>query len=57
MRVKRSLVVVGLVLTMSALAFAAFVQSFEFDTFDWTAVTRVPTLTNGIPSESGTRRG
>jgi hypothetical protein len=54
MKVKRSFLVVVVVLSMSALAFAAFVQSFEFDTFDWTAVARVPTLTNDIPSESGT---
>lgn len=37
----------------ATLAFAAYFQSFETDTFDWTGATRVPTLTHGVPSKVG----
>ena len=53
MKTKRSLMVVALVLSFSALAFAAYFQSFEFDTFDWTSVTRVASGTHVIPSKTG----
>lgn len=43
----------GLILAASGLAFAAYFQSFEMDTFDWTGATRVPTLTHGVPSKTG----
>ena len=53
MKMKRSLLVAGLVLSMSALAFAAFFQGFETDTAGWFSAARVTTGTHGVPSESG----
>ena len=53
-KIRRSLLVAGFVLSMSALALAAFFQSFETDTAGWVgAITRVPTTTNGVPSKTG----
>jgi hypothetical protein len=47
------LIAAGLVLSATGLAFAAYFQSFETDTFDWTGANRVPTLTRGVPSKLG----
>ena len=46
-------VAAGLILLLSGIAFATYVQSFETDTFDWTGATRVQTLTHGVPSKLG----
>lgn len=56
MRMKKQmwLVVAGMILATVTVAFAAYFQSFEFDTAGWTGATRVSTGTNGVPSESGT---
>lgn len=54
MKLKRSLLAAVLVLTMSALAFAAFFQSFETDTTGWDGAVRVPSGTHGVPSKTGT---
>jgi hypothetical protein len=53
MKLKRSLLAVVLVLFTSALAFAAYFQSFETDTVGWTSATRVPTGTDGVVSKTG----
>jgi hypothetical protein len=53
MTMKRSLLVVGLALSMSVLVFAAFFQGFETDTTGWSGATRVPSTTNGVPSKVG----
>jgi hypothetical protein len=53
MKLKRSLLAAVLVLFTSALAFAAFFQSFETDTVGWTDATRVPSGTDGVPSKTG----
>ena len=53
MKMRRSLLVAGLVFSMSALVFATFFQSFEFDTSGWFNTTRVMSPAHGITSESG----
>lgn len=53
MKLKRSLLAAVLVLFMSALAFAAYFQSFETDTVGWTGATRVASGAHGVPSKTG----
>ena len=53
MKTKRCLLAAAMVLSVSALAFAAFFQSFETDTAGWFNATRVPTGTDGVPSKTG----
>jgi hypothetical protein len=43
-----------MITAVSSLSLAAYFQSFEFDDFDWFGATRVPTLTHGVPSKTGT---
>ena len=52
-RSRRWVLAVFMMMAMTGLSLAAYVQSFEFDTFDWVGATRVPTLTHGVPSEFG----
>ncbi|MEK6280737.1 MAG: post-COAP-1 domain-containing protein [Acidobacteriota bacterium] len=52
-RTRPWIIAVGLILAASGLGFAAYFQSFETDTFDWTGATRVSTLTHGVPSKTG----
>jgi hypothetical protein len=47
------LIATGLILALCGLVYAAYFQSFETDTFDWTGATRVPTGTHGVPSKLG----
>src|SRR5688572_25826020 len=47
------LIAAGLILAFCGLVYAAYFQSFETDTFDWTGATRVPTTTHGVVSEFG----
>jgi len=42
-----------LILAASGLGLAAYFQSFEIDTFDWTGAVRVSTGTHGVPSKTG----
>jgi len=50
----RTLIVTAiLILLASGLGLAAYFQSFETDTFDWTGAARVPTNTHGVPSKTG----
>jgi hypothetical protein len=51
---KTCLVAAALILAAVSVAFASYFQGFETDTNGWTGATRVPTLTRGVPSESGT---
>src|SRR5206468_5222849 len=53
MRTKACLLAAGLILGATSPAFATFFQGFETDTAGWFGVTRVPTLTNGVPSKTG----
>ena len=53
MKMKRGLLVAGLVLFMSALAYATFFQGFETDTNGWFGATRVMSGTHGVPSKTG----
>jgi len=50
---KTCLLAAGMILAAASVAFAAFFQSFEFDTAGWFSPTRVPTLTHGVPSKTG----
>lgn len=50
---KTCLVAAGLILGVVTVAFAAFFQSFEFDTSGWFGAVRVPTGTNSVPSKTG----
>lgn len=50
---KTCLAAAGLILGVVTVAFAAFFQSFEFDTAGWFGATRVPTTTNTVPSKTG----
>ena len=53
MKMKPGLLVAGLVLFTSTLAFAAFFQGFETDTNGWFGATRVTSGTHGVPSKTG----
>ena len=53
MRTKAYLLAAGLILGTTGSASATFFQGFETDTAGWFGVTRVPTLTNGVPSKAG----
>src|SRR5688572_3132845 len=44
---------VALMFAAAGIGLAAYFQSFETDTFDWTDATRVSTLTHGVPSKIG----
>jgi len=50
---KGALITAALVFAAVTVTFAAFFQSFEFDTAGWFTPTRVPTLTHGVPSHTG----
>jgi hypothetical protein len=47
------LLAAGLILGAAGPASATFVQGFETDTSGWFGVTRVPSLTHGVPSKAG----
>ena len=47
------IIAAGLILALSGLVYAAYFQSFETDTTDWTGATRVSTTTHGVPSKLG----
>lgn len=47
------LIAAALLLTLCGIAYAAYFQSFETDTFDWTGATRVATSTHGVTSKTG----
>lgn len=47
------IVSVALILGAAGLGLAAYFQSFETDTYDWTGATQVSTLTHGVPSKLG----
>jgi hypothetical protein len=51
---KTCLVAAGLILGVVTVAFAAFFQSFEFDTAGWFSAVRVQTGTHLVPSKTGT---
>ena len=53
MKMKRGLLVAGLVLFMSTVTFAAFFQGFETDTAGWFGATRVLSGTHVVPSKTG----
>ncbi len=53
LRKRRWLVAVGLILVMSGLAYAAYLQSFETDTSGWFGAVRVQTGTHLITSKTG----
>jgi peptidoglycan/LPS O-acetylase OafA/YrhL len=42
------IIAAGLILALSGLVYAAYFQSFETDTTDWTGATRVSTTTHGV---------
>ena len=44
---------VALIFGAAGIGLAAYFQSFETGTFDWTGATRVSTLTRGVPSKTG----
>ncbi len=44
---------VALIFGAAGIGLAAYFQSFEIDTFDWTGAVRVSTLTHGVPSKLG----
>lgn len=50
---KTCVLVAGLILATVTVAYAAFFQSFEFDTAGWTGATRVATATHGVTSKTG----
>jgi len=50
---KTCVLVAGLILATVTVAYAAYFQSFEFDTSGWTGATRVATTTRGVPSKTG----
>ena len=52
-RKRRWLVAVGLILAMSGLVYAAYMQGFETDTSGWFGAVRVPTGTHLITSKTG----
>src|SRR6185503_17810923 len=49
----RSLMIAVSILVVSGISLAAYFQSFEIDTFDWTGAVRVPTTTHGVISKTG----
>jgi hypothetical protein len=48
------LIATGLILALSGLAYATYIQSFETDTAGWTGAVMVMTGTHGVPSKTGT---
>ena len=50
---KTCVLVAGLILATVTVAYAAYFQSFEFDTSGWIGATRVATATHGVPSKTG----
>jgi hypothetical protein len=52
MRTKACLLALGLILGAAGSASGTFSQGFETDTAGWTGVTRVPSLTHGVPSSN-----
>ena len=54
MRMKACLLAAGLILWAASPAVATFSQGFETDAAGWSSVTRVPSLTHGVPSATGT---
>lgn len=53
-RSRRWVLAAFMMMAMTGLSLAAYVQGFEFDDFDWVGATRVATLTRGVPSKLGT---
>jgi hypothetical protein len=52
-RLRPWVIAVGLIFAAATLALAAFFQGFETDTAGWTGAMRVPTGTDGVPSQTG----
>jgi len=50
---RRWLLAAFMIMGVTGLAFSAYFQSFEMDTFNWTGATRVSTGTHGVPSKTG----
>lgn len=50
---KMWLIAAGVIVAAVTVTYAAFFQSFEVDTAGWVGATRVPTLTDGVPSKTG----
>lgn len=52
-RSRRWVLAAFMMMAMTGLSLAAYVQGFEFDDFDWVGATRVATSTHGVPSKLG----